>query len=83
MYELTLSPAEIQDLTRFKRYTQQQRQLRLHGIPFTPGPRNEPIVLRRDVVANQAPLPKVFEYVSPEPNFGAIDNGKASQKQQR
>ncbi|HGU9729071.1 TPA: DUF4224 domain-containing protein, partial [Escherichia coli] len=46
MYELTLSPAEIQEITKYKRYTRQQHQLRLHGIPFLIGPKNEPIVLR-------------------------------------
>ncbi|HDG1670412.1 TPA: DUF4224 domain-containing protein [Kluyvera ascorbata] len=80
MYELTLSPQEIQDLTRYKRYTQQQHQLRCHGIPFTPGPKNEPIVLRRDVQAIKEPLQKISEYVSPEPNYGALENGKTSFK---
>ncbi|HDI3023963.1 TPA: DUF4224 domain-containing protein, partial [Cronobacter turicensis] len=49
MHELTLSPREIQEITGYKRYTRQQEQLRCHGIPFTTGPRNEPIVLRRDL----------------------------------
>ncbi|WP_153070231.1 DUF4224 domain-containing protein, partial [Escherichia coli] len=44
MYELTLSPAEIQEITKYERYTKQQHQLRLHGIPFVIGPKNEPIV---------------------------------------
>ncbi|EFE4629466.1 DUF4224 domain-containing protein, partial [Escherichia coli] len=30
MYELTLSPTEIQEITKYKRYTKQQHQLRLH-----------------------------------------------------
>ncbi|QLZ60527.1 DUF4224 domain-containing protein [Citrobacter freundii] len=80
MYELTLSPQEIQDLTRYKRYTKQQYQLRCHGIPFTPGPNNEPIVLRRDVQAIREPLNKLSEYVSTEPNFGALENGTTSFK---
>ncbi|MCW7197598.1 DUF4224 domain-containing protein [Escherichia coli] len=39
MYELTLSPAEIKEITKYERYTKQQHQLRLHGIPFVIGPK--------------------------------------------
>ncbi|EEC8068494.1 TPA: histone-lysine N-methyltransferase, partial [Escherichia coli] len=28
MYELTLSPAEIKEITKYERYTKQQHQLR-------------------------------------------------------
>lgn len=78
MYELTLSQSEIQEITGYKRYTQQQHQLRCHGIPFTPGPKNEPIVLRRNFQQPVEPLPKLSEHVSSEPNFGALDNGKTT-----
>lgn len=78
MYELTLSPQEIQDLTRYKRYTQQQHQLRCHGIPFTRGPKNEPIVLRRHVQEFREPLKKINEYVSEEPDFGALGKVRTS-----
>ncbi|MEA1064700.1 DUF4224 domain-containing protein [Erwinia sp. HR93] len=80
MYELTLSPAEIQEITGYKRYTEQQHQLRCHGIPFIPGRNNAPIVLRRNLQMPVEPLPNVSEYVSPEPDFGALDNGKTEKK---
>lgn len=80
MYELTLSPQEIQDFTRYKLYTQQQHQLRCHGIPFTRGPKNEPIVLRRHLQEIRDPLQMLSEYVSDEPDFGAIENGKTAFK---
>lgn len=83
MYELTLSPAEVQELTGYKRYTQQQQQLRCHGIPFTTGQKNEPIVLRRNFQQPVVPLPIVSEYISPEPDFGALSNGQTTQKSQR
>ncbi|EKS4617606.1 DUF4224 domain-containing protein [Salmonella enterica] len=82
-HELTLSPSEIQEITGYKRYTQQQHQLRCHGIPFTTGRKNEPIVLRRNFQQPVEPLPKTSEYVSPEPNYGALDNGKTTQTHQR
>ncbi|MGA9617572.1 MAG: DUF4224 domain-containing protein [Serratia proteamaculans] len=78
MNELTLSQAEIQEITGYKRYTHQQHQLRCHGIPFTPGPKNEPIVLRRNFQQPAVPLPKVGEYVSPEPDFGALNYWKTA-----
>lgn len=72
MHELTLSPQEIQEITGYMRYTQQQRQLRCHGIPFTTDGRNRPIVLRRNILPGITELPKVDEYVATEPNFNAI-----------
>ncbi|ECC9277844.1 histone-lysine N-methyltransferase [Salmonella enterica subsp. enterica] len=78
MYELTLSPSEIQEITGYKRYTQQQNQLRCHGIPFTTGQKNEPIVLRRNFQQQIKPLPKLSEYISSEPDFGALDNGQTT-----
>ncbi|MEB7180895.1 DUF4224 domain-containing protein [Escherichia coli] len=83
MYELTLSPAEIQEITRYVRYTRQQHQLRLHGIPFAIGPKNEPIVLRRDVPHGLTAMSKVSELVSAEPDFEALNNGKTKKKQKR
>jgi hypothetical protein len=80
MYELTLSPAEIQEITKYERYTKQQHQLRLHGIPFVTGPKNEPIVLRRDIPHGVTPLPRVSELVSNEPDFEALSNGKTKKK---
>lgn len=78
MHELTLSQREIQEITGYKRYTQQQHQLRCHGIPFTTGQKNEPIVLRRNFQQSVEPLKRVSEYLSPEPNFGALDNGQTT-----
>lgn len=72
MYELTLSPAEIAEITGYRRYTEQQRQLRCHGIPFTTDGKNRPIVLRRNLSPNTTELPKVDEYVATEPDFDAI-----------
>ncbi len=83
MYELTLSPAEIQEITRYERYTMQQHQLRLHGIPFVTGPKNEPIVLRSDVPRRLTAIPKVSELVSAEPDFEALNNGKTKKRQKR
>ncbi|EOC3631728.1 DUF4224 domain-containing protein [Escherichia coli] len=83
MYELTLSPAEIQEITRYERYTKQQQQLRLHGIPFVPGPKNEPIVLRSDVPRGLTAIPKVSELVSADPDFEALNNGKTKKKQKK
>ncbi|EKP3387175.1 DUF4224 domain-containing protein [Escherichia coli] len=83
MYELTLSPAEIQEITRYERYTRQQHQLRLHGIPFVIGPKNEPIVLRRDIPHGLTTMPKAPELVSAEPDFEALNNGKTKKKQKR
>ncbi|HAW3341249.1 TPA: DUF4224 domain-containing protein [Escherichia coli] len=83
MYELTLSPAEIQEITKYERYTRQQHQLRLHGIPFVTGPKNEPIVLRRDVPYGLTAMSKVSELVSAEPDFEALNNGKTKKKQKR
>ncbi|WP_213322410.1 DUF4224 domain-containing protein [Klebsiella aerogenes] len=80
MYELTLSPEEIRDVTRYRRYTKQQEKLRQHGIPFEVGPNNEPIVLRGNIPQPLTPLPKLSEYVSPKPDFGALDNGKTTQE---
>ncbi|MCE6965987.1 DUF4224 domain-containing protein [Enterobacter sp. MW07] len=78
MHELTLSPAEIAEITGYRRYTEQQRQLRCHGIPFTTDGRNRPIVLRRNLAPNTTELPKVDEYVATEPDFDAI-YGKTTQ----
>lgn len=72
MHELTLSPAEIAEITGYRRYTEQQRQLRCHGIPFTTDGRNRPIVLRRNLAPNTTELPKVDEYVATEPDYDAI-----------
>jgi hypothetical protein len=72
MYELTLSPVEIAEITGYRRYSEQQRQLRCHGIPFTTDRRNRPIVLRRNLAPNTTELPKVDEYVATEPDFDAI-----------
>lgn len=72
MQTLTLSPAEIEEITGYRRYTEQQRQLRCHGIPFTTDGRNRPIVLRRYLEPSITELPKVDEYVATEPNFDAI-----------
>ncbi len=83
MYELTLSPAEIREITRYKRYTRQQYQLRLHGIPFVIGPKNEPIVLRSDIPRGLTAMKKVSELVSAEPDFEALNNGKTKKKQKR
>ncbi|EFB2481410.1 DUF4224 domain-containing protein [Escherichia coli] len=83
MYELTLSPAEIQEITRYERYTRQQHQLRLHGIPFVTGPKNEPIVLRKDVPLGLTSIPDASELVSAEPDFEALNNGKTKNKQKR
>ena len=77
-HELTLSPSEIQEITGYERYTQQQHQLRCHGIPFTTDGKNRPIVLRRNFQQSVEPLPKTSEYVSPEPDFGALNNGKTT-----
>ena len=73
MYELTLSPQEIEEVTGYKRYTQQQKQLRLHGIPFTVGPNNRPIVLRRNFLQEIQKLPKSGEILAEEPDFSALD----------
>ncbi|HEL8024606.1 TPA: DUF4224 domain-containing protein [Escherichia coli] len=83
MYELTLSPEEIREITRYERYTKQKHQLRLHGIPFVTGPKNEPIVLRRDIPHGLTLMPKVSELVSAEPDFEALNNGKTKKKQKR
>lgn len=72
MQTLTLSPAEIEEITGYRRYTEQQRQLRCHGIPFTIDGRNRPIVLRKNLEPDITELPKVDEYVATEPNFDAI-----------
>jgi len=72
MHELTLSPAEIAEITGYRRYTEQQRQLRCHGIPFTTDGRNRPIVLRRNLAPNTTELPKVDEHVATEPDYDAI-----------
>lgn len=72
MHELTLSPVEIAEITGYRRYSEQQRQLRCHGIPFTIDTRNRPIVLRRNLAPNITELPKGGEYVATEPNFDAI-----------
>lgn len=77
-HELTLSPEEIQEITGYTRYTEQQQQLRCHGIPFTTGKKNEPIVLRMYLRQPIFPLPKISEFVSPDPDFGALDNGKTA-----
>ncbi|EOF5049459.1 DUF4224 domain-containing protein [Salmonella enterica] len=78
MYKLTLSPDEVREITGYKRYTEQQQQLRCHGIPFTTGKRNQPIVLRKYLRQPVEPLPKISEFISPEPDFGALDNGKTA-----
>ncbi|EOG5422581.1 DUF4224 domain-containing protein [Cronobacter sakazakii] len=78
MHELTLSPREIQEITGYKRYTRQQEQLRCHGIPFTTGPRNEPIVLRRDLQSGIQQMPKMNEYFASEPDYGALSNGQTT-----
>ncbi|UMR99609.1 DUF4224 domain-containing protein [Escherichia coli] len=83
MYKLTLSPAEIQEITRYERYTKQQLQLRLHGIPFLVGPKNEPIVFRSDVPRGLTAMQKISELVSAEPDFEALNNGKTKKKQKR
>lgn len=83
MYELTLSPVEIQEITKYKRYTRQQHQLRLHGIPFLIGPKNEPIVLRCDIPRGLTAMSKVSELVSAEPDFEALNNGKTKKRQKR
>ncbi|WP_218073242.1 DUF4224 domain-containing protein [Escherichia coli] len=83
MYELTLSPEEIQEITKYTRYTMQQHQLRLHGIPFVIGPKNEPIVLRRDAQHGMTEMLKVSELVSAEPDFEALNNGKTKKRQKR
>ncbi|MBZ7262437.1 DUF4224 domain-containing protein [Klebsiella oxytoca] len=83
MTRLTLSQAEIREITGYKRYTFQQHQLRCHGIPFTTGPKNEPIVLRRNLIEPVQRLPNFSEHVSPEPDFGALENGKTTQKSER
>lgn len=72
MYELTLSPAEFAEITAYRRYTKQQRQLRCHRIPLTTDGKNRPIVLRRNLAPNTTELPKVDEYVATEPDFDAI-----------
>lgn len=72
MHELTLSPAEIAEITGYRRYTEQQRQLRCHGIPFTTDGKNRPIVLRRNLAPNTTELPKVDDYVASEPDYDAI-----------
>lgn len=72
MNELTLSPAEIAEITGYRRYTEQQRQLRCHGIPFTTDGKNRPIVLRRNLAPNTTELPKVDEHVATEPDYDAI-----------
>lgn len=77
MYELTLSPQEVEEITGYRRYTAQQHMLRCHGIPFEPASNNRPIVLRRYVQVT-APLQKIDEYVASEPDFGALDNGKTA-----
>lgn len=82
MQTLTLSPAEIEEITGYRRYTEQQRQLRCHGIPFTTDGRNRPIVLRRHLEPSITELPKVDEYVATEPNFDAI-YGTTTKKIQR
>jgi hypothetical protein len=82
MHELTLSPQEIQEITGYMRYTQQQRQLRCHGIPFTTDGRNRPIVLRRNILPGTTELPKVDEYVATEPDFDAI-YGQAKKRSER
>lgn len=78
MYQLTLSPQEVEEITGYTRYTEQQRQLRCHGIPFATGQKNEPIVLRRNFQQIIAPLPQIEEFVATEPDFGALDNGKTA-----
>jgi hypothetical protein len=50
--------------------------MRCHGILFTTSQKNEPIVLRRNVQQLVEPLPKASENLSPEPNYGALDNGQ-------
>ena len=82
MHELTLSPQEIAEITGYRRYTHQQRQLRCHGIPFTTDGRNRPIVLRRHLLSGANELPKVDEYVASEPNYDAI-NGPTTKKSKR
>jgi hypothetical protein len=82
MYELTLSPQEVEEITGYKRYTAQQHMLRCHGIPFEPASNNRPIVLRKHVLAPAA-LPRIDEFVATEPNFGVLENGKTAQRSKR
>ncbi|MCY1699717.1 DUF4224 domain-containing protein [Lelliottia sp. SL45] len=79
MYKLTLSPQEVEEITGYRRYTAQQNMLRCHGIPFEPASNNRPIVLRKHVAAAGA-LPRIDEFVSTEPDFGALENGKTTQR---
>ncbi|HGC1867710.1 TPA: histone-lysine N-methyltransferase, partial [Escherichia coli] len=53
------------------------------GIPFVIGPKNEPIVLRRDIPHGLTTMPKAAELVSAEPDFEALNNGKTKKKQKR
>ncbi|HHI2551393.1 TPA: DUF4224 domain-containing protein [Klebsiella aerogenes] len=82
MYQLTLSPQEVEEITGYRRYTQQQHMLRCHGIPFEPASNNRPIVLRKHVMVAGA-LPQIDEFVATEPDFGALGNGKTTPQSKR
>jgi hypothetical protein len=76
MYELILSPEEIAEVTGYKRYTKQQHQLRQHGIPFTTGPRNQPIVLRKNISINTSEISKDYSEIATEPDYSSLDRWK-------
>jgi hypothetical protein len=45
-FKITLSPSEVQEVTRRRHRVKQARQLAQAGIPFIEGPDGWPIVLR-------------------------------------
>ena len=79
MHKLTLSPQEVEEITGYKRYTAQQNMLLCHGVRFVPDSNNRAVVLRKDVAAAGG-LPWIVEFVSTEPDFGALENGKTPQR---
>lgn len=82
MHKLTLSPQEVEEITGYRRYTEQQRMLRCHGIPFEPASNNRPIVLRKHVQSAEA-LPLIDEFVTTEPDFGVLEHGATAQRSKR
>lgn len=82
MHRLTLTPQEVEEITGYRRYTEQQRMLRCHGIPFEPASNNRPIVLRKYVQSADA-LPQIDEFVTTEPDFGVLENGTTAQRSKR
>lgn len=72
---LTLTKEELFELTGYKLVSKQEQWLRENNIPYLPG-RSRPRVLREVLFAQfGVTMPKSTRT---EPNFDAIDDGKAA-----